>query len=114
MRTMSFDRDWKFRTGTYWQCLNEADFGKQVNLPHDYMIESDVKADAPAQAAMGYYTGEIGCYTKVFTVPAEWEGERILIQFDGVMLNASIEINGCELALHHYGYTPVPKKYSYS
>lgn len=106
MRSINFDRDWKFRTGTYWQCLNETDFGKWVNLPHDYMIESDVKADAPAQAAMGYYTGEIGCYTKIFTVPAEWEGERILIQFDGVMMNASIEINGCELALHHYGYTP--------
>ncbi len=106
MRTINLDRDWKFRTGTYWQCLHETDFGKRVNLPHDYMIESDVTEDAPAQAAMGYYTGVVGCYTKMLSVPKEWEGERVLLQFDGVMMNASVEINGCELALHHYGYTP--------
>lgn len=106
MRTMNLDRDWRFRTGTYWQCLNEADFGKRVNLPHDYMIESEVTEAAPAQAAMGYYTGVVGCYTKVLSIPREWEGERVLLQFDGVMMNASVEINGCELALHHYGYTP--------
>lgn len=106
MRAINLDRDWRFREGTYWQCLNEADFGKKVNLPHDYMIEGEVREDAAAQAAMGYYTGTVGCYTKIFSVPAEWEGERILLYFDGVMLNASVEVNGCDLALHHYGYTP--------
>lgn len=106
MRTINLDRDWRFREGTYWQCLNESDFGKRINLPHDYMLESEVKEDAPAQAAMGYYTGVVGCYTKILSIPADWEGDRILLYFDGVMQNASIEINGCELALHHYGYTP--------
>ena len=106
MRAINLDRDWRFREGTYWQCLNESDFGKKVNLPHDYMIESEVKEDAAAQAAMGYYTGVVGCYTKILSIPADWEGERVLLYFDGVMLNASVEINGCELALHHYGYTP--------
>lgn len=106
MRTMNLDRDWRFRTGTYFQCLHEEDFGKPVDLPHDYMIESEVTETAPAQAAMGYYTGVVGCYTKVLSIPREWEGDRVLLQFDGVMMNASIEINGCELALHHYGYTP--------
>ncbi|MCM1120900.1 MAG: DUF4982 domain-containing protein [bacterium] len=106
MRNINLDRDWQFREGTYWQCLNESDFGKKVNLPHDYMIESEVKKDAPAQAAMGYYTGVVGCYTKILSIPADWEGDRNLLYFDGVMQNASIEVNGCELALHHYGYTP--------
>lgn len=106
MRAINLDRDWRFREGTYWQCLNESDFGKKVNLPHDYMIESEVREDAVAKAAMGFYTGVVGCYTKILSIPADWEGERILLYFDGVMLNASVEINGCDLALHHYGYTP--------
>ncbi len=106
MRAINLDRDWRFREGTYQQCLNESDFGKKVNLPHDYMIESEVKEDAAAKAAMGFYTGVVGCYTKILSIPASWEGERILLYFDGVMLNASVEINGCDLALHHYGYTP--------
>lgn len=106
MRTINLDRDWQFRIGTYWQCLNETDFGKKVNLPHDYMIEGEVTTAAPAQAAMGYYTGSVGSYTKILPIPKEWDGERILLYFDGVMMNASVEINGCELTLHHYGYTP--------
>ncbi|MCI9141472.1 MAG: glycoside hydrolase family 2 protein [Lachnospiraceae bacterium] len=106
MRTINLDRDWRFREGTYQQCLNESDFGKKVNLPHDYMIESEVKEDATAKAAMGFYTGVVGCYTKILSIPADWEGERVLLYFDGVMLNASVEINGCDLTLHHYGYTP--------
>jgi beta-galactosidase len=106
MRAINLDRDWRFREGTYQQCLNESDFGKKVNLPHDYMIEGEVKEDAAAKAAMGFYTGVVGCYTKILSIPASWEGERILLYFDGVMLNASVEINGCDLALHHYGYTP--------
>nr|WP_297864747.1 glycoside hydrolase family 2 TIM barrel-domain containing protein [uncultured Acetatifactor sp.] len=106
MRTINLDKDWRFREGTYGQSLKESDFGKKVNLPHDYMIEGDVREDATAKAAMGFYTGAVGCYTKIFPIPADWEGERVLLYFDGVMLNASVEVNGCDVALHHYGYTP--------
>ena len=75
MRAINLDRDWRFREGTYQQCLNESDFGKKVNLPHDYMIEGEVKEDAAAKAAMGFYTGVVGCYTKILSIPASWEGE---------------------------------------
>lgn len=106
MRAINLDKDWRFREGTCGQSQNESDFGKKVNLPHDYMIESEVREDAAAKAAMGFYTGVVGSYTKILSIPAEWEGERVLLYFDGVMLNATVEINGCDLALHHYGYTP--------
>lgn len=75
MRAINLDRNWRFREGTYWQCLNESDFGREVNLPHDYMIESEMREDAPAQASMGYYTGSVGCYTKIISIPADWEGK---------------------------------------
>lgn len=103
---MNLDRDWWFREGTYGQSLKESDFGEKVNLPHDYMIKSDVKEDATAKAAMGFYTGVVGCYTKTLSIPAAWEGERVVLNFDGIMMNATVEVNGCDLALHHYGYTP--------
>lgn len=102
MKRENWNRDWYFTKGQ--ASLMKA--GKRVQLPHDYMIESDVDREAPAAAAMGYFTGTVGTYTKYFEVPAEWQGERIYLHFDGVMMNASVSVNGSLVKRHHYGYTP--------
>ena len=65
-----------------------------VNLPHDYMIESDPTESAAAGPASGYYTAGVACYTKYIMIPEEWENEEIYLHFDGVMLNATVDING--------------------
>lgn len=78
-----------------------------VNVPHDYMIASDTAADAPAGAAMGYFTAGVANYTKYVDIPSCWEGERIYLHSDGIMMNASIDVNGSQICQHHYGYTPV-------
>ena len=58
MKWENLNRDWFFKKGQVRVFPgNDADIlGKKVNLPHDYMIESDVHPDAPAGPAMGYYT----------------------------------------------------------
>ena len=38
-------------------------------------------------------------------IPEEWENEDISA-FDGVMLNATVDINGGKAALQHNGYIP--------
>lgn len=108
MRWEKLNKDWLFKKGQVhiFPGQEADDFGQKVNLPHDYMIENDVQEDAPAGAAMGYYTAGAATYTKMLTIPEEWKGEKIYLHFDGVMMNASVTVNGSLAAVHHYGYTP--------
>ena len=108
MREMNIDRGWRFGLGPFdaWQRAFGRIEDRLVDLPHDYMIEADVRADAPAGAASGYYTAGVAHYDKTLLIPAEWEGEHIFLHFDGAMMNATVEVNGAKAALHHYGYAP--------
>lgn len=106
MRNQNLDQGWEFGYGMRNPFPGVRSEAVTVDLPHDYMIGSEVTEDAPAKAAMGYYTGGVAHYRKVFTVPAEWEDESIGLKFDGVMMNATVEINGSKAALQHYGYAP--------
>lgn len=106
MRNQNIDQGWKFGFGTKDMPLSEQSEPRNVDLPHDYMLESDVTPEAPAKAAMGFYTGAVAYYYKVVDIPKEWENDSIGLKFDGVMMNATVEINGCRAALQHCGYAP--------
>lgn len=108
MRNINIDDSWSFNHGMYggFSALMGQDTVKEVNLPHDYMIESDVTKDAPAGPASGYFTEGVAYYTKVLDIPSEWEDEVVYLRFEGVMLNATVDINGCKVALQHNGYVP--------
>ena len=108
MKWEKLNRDWFFKKGQVrvFPGEDEALYGEKVNLPHDYMIASDVSPDAPAGPAMGYYTEGAASYTKKMQIPAQWEGQKVYLHFDGVMMNASVNVNGSLVKVHHYGYTP--------
>ena len=72
MRTISINREWRFGPGL-------MDFGKRamgqyegkiVNLPHDYMIESDVFPQAPSPAASAHHNAAVAHYVKDIELPA--------------------------------------------
>ncbi|MBR6322560.1 MAG: DUF4982 domain-containing protein, partial [Lachnospiraceae bacterium] len=62
--------------------------------------------EAPSGASSGYYTAATAHYGKNVMIPAEWEGKRVVLEADGIMMNATVEVNGCKAALQHYGYAP--------
>ena len=108
MRSMKINREWDFGLG-------QVDLGKRlqgifgdrkVNLPHDYMIESDVFPAAPSGPASGYYSAGVAHYAKEIDIPAGWENDQIFLRFDGAMMNATVEVNGSLACLQHYGYVP--------
>lgn len=108
MRIQNIDREWKFGPGPV-NPFSEASGGAEytiVNLPHDYMIETEVRPEAPAGPSSGYYNAGVAHYKKELSIPAGWENEKVYLRFDGVMMNATVEVNGGKAALHHYGYTP--------
>ena len=107
MRSMKINQDWYFGKGLIG--IGEkmkGEFGTLVQLPHDYMIAEDVCADAVSQNASGYYQTGVAHYFREIDIPAEWAGERIFLRTDGIMMNATVEVNGSKAALQHYGYAP--------
>ena len=105
MKRINLDRDWLFSAAAP-QPGRPSPEGRTVHLPHDFTIESDVSPSAPSGHATGYYGGGVGVYTKQLDIPADWEGRRVLVEFDGAYMNAVVELNGHTAGLHHYGYTP--------
>jgi len=88
-----------------------------VDLPHDWALELPyVPPDGPdvtAHAAHGgkplgreYPATSIGWYDRTFDVPAEDEGLRLCLDFDGVFRDATVFFNGFYLGRNLSGYAP--------
>lgn len=107
MNYLNIDREWDLRDGMF-KLMNTLfeDKKETVNLPHDYMIGSDVLKTCKEGAASGFYSSGIKNYTKYIEIPAEWEEEVVYLLFDGIMQNATVEINGNKAVLQHNGYIP--------
>jgi beta-galactosidase len=109
-----FDADWRFHRGGA-QGAEAADFDdsrwRKLDLPHDWSIEdlpgarTPFAADAISQVSGGFTVGGTGWYRKTFNVPESEKGKRVVVQFDGVYMNAEVWLNGQRLGEHPYGYT---------
>ena len=107
MQQIMLDEKWTFRRGMLDSIgMLEADPGKVVDLPHDGMISLPVSREAAAGVDSGYFPGDLCNYTKNIKIPMEWKEERIGLKFDGAMMHTTIDVNGCKVGEHHYGYAP--------
>jgi hypothetical protein len=96
---INFNREWKFQLGDHAGAeaatFDDAQW-EDIGLPHSFSL--------PYFASPKFYTG-YGWYRKHFTVPAEWSGKKLFLEFDGAFHDAEIFINGQRLAEHKGGYT---------
>src|SRR5262245_55778250 len=129
-----FDFDWRFRAGDLEGAaapgFDDAAW-ERLDLPHDFMIEGKGHAivvpggrgggrgaanlpttpegpfdpQSPGGSANGYLNGGIGWYRKSFTLPASAAGRRVLLEFEGVYMNAEVWLNGQSLGRRPYGYS---------
>lgn len=106
MKRIGIDREWEFRKGEPSNFPEMPGDIRRVNLPHDFMIETDVAKDSVNGTNTGFYNGGTANYTKYIDVPKEWEDRRVLVSFDGVFGAAKVILNGHVMGKHHYGYTP--------
>jgi beta-galactosidase len=108
MHKHPFDANWKFHLGDPAHIrrgqLDDSGW-ETVDLPHDWSIGLERKADAPSQASGGYFPMGRGWYRKTFDVPSDWDGKQVLIEFEGVYMNAEVWLNDNFLGRHPYGYT---------
>jgi beta-galactosidase len=102
------DDGWRFfkgnAPGAHELSFNDSAWRK-LDLPHDWSIEGPFSQKDPGGAGGGYLPGGIGWYRKTFALPTSCRGRRVIVEFDGVYMNASVWINGHKLGRHPYGYT---------
>jgi len=102
----SFNKGWLFfnaeAEGAEEQFFDDTTWRK-LDLPHDWAIEGpfDVRYNARSGGLPFHGTG---WYRKNFRVPAEDQGKRISVTFDGAMYNAHVWINGHFLGNRPFGY----------
>ncbi len=78
---------------------------KNVQLPHDWAIESPFLMEEPNETGKLPWNGW-GWYRKHFAVPADFnrEKDRYYLDFDGVMSNPQVYVNGKLAGKWAYGY----------
>ncbi len=103
----SFDAGWRFFKGdaegaevvgfddSKWRILD---------VPHDWSIEGPFAATNPTGGAGAFLPAGVGWYRKHFVPPGSNKGRRIFIEFDGIMANSDVWINGAHLGKRPYGY----------
>jgi beta-galactosidase len=104
----SADAGWKFFLGdpSGAEAPSFADSSwRNVDLPHDWSIEGKLDKNNPTGSGGGFFPAGTGWYRKAFRAPADWEGKRVSVEFDGVYRNATVYLNGQKLGTQPYGYT---------
>ncbi len=102
----SFNNNWKFskgETGNEFLSSFDDTGWRQLNLPHDWAIEGpfDSKYDTRTGGLPIYGTA---WYRKHFVIDAKQKGNNITVEFDGVMNNAEVYLNGEKVGARPYGY----------
>jgi len=85
---ISLNGDWDFQVSGY-------------NKKHDIAV--------PGEWEMQGFTvneGETAIYSRKLDIPADWQGKRIKIRFEGVSSHAVIKVNGIKVGEHEGSFVP--------
>ena len=96
---LNFNQSWKFKRGDFSgaQAATYDDSSwSAVGLPHSFSL--------PYFLSAKFYVG-YGWYRKHFTVPADWSGKRVFLEFDGSFQETQVYVNGKSIGKHQGGYT---------
>jgi len=100
-----FNFGWKFQAGEVSDAQNlvfDDSNWRKLDLPHDFQFEQPWDKDA--SRGRGFKAMGIGWYRKTFKADPSWKGKRVLLDFEGIMLNGKVWLNGKEIGKTDYGY----------
>ena len=104
--TRSFDEGWRFykgdAPGIEQPAVNDSDW-RTLDLPHDWSIEGPFDEKNPTGGAGAFLPSGVTWYRKHFK-QIDLHGNRLFIEFDGVMQNSDVWINGVHLGHRPNGY----------
>lgn len=111
MKKYLFNQEWMFskkKPKSLVEAMSapgEPDERVKVTLPYDAMIREEVTPETKNGGQTGYYPGGIYYYSKEFEVPEEWQGNKVILEFEGIAGKARITVNGCFAGHQVYAYT---------
>lgn len=101
-KKLSFNQGWKFLLGddtrAYTKNYNDRTW-EDVCIPHCVKL-------TPAECSGGVNYQGICRYRKTFIVPKDYEGKKVVIEFEGAMQVAEVWFNDTQLETHYGGYLP--------
>lgn len=105
---VSMDNDWRFQIGTFEESIDPSfddSEWRELDIPHDWSIEGKYNKYNKTGRGGGYLPAGDGWYRKTFSVSEAEKSNKIFIEFDGIMANSEVYINGHLLGKWPYGYT---------
>jgi len=84
---------------------------RRLSVPHDWAIEGPnppadpFSQNAPSTGRGAYLPSGIGWYRKHFTLDQSLSTSKVFIEFDGVMANSTVYVNGAQIGNQPCGYT---------
>jgi beta-galactosidase len=103
----SFDANWQFMrgdpSGANQPSFNDSTWQK-LNVPHDWSISGPFDKSNPTGQGGAFLPAGVGWYRKHFVLPQSSGYKRVFVEFDGVMANSDVWINGTQLGHRPYGY----------
>jgi len=104
-QVLNFNADWQFRNqenltvSSFLPTESGYSFNgwETVNLPHTAKVEPLVVKEP--------WTG-INWYKKDFKAKSEWKDKKVFLEFEAVMQQAKVWINGKLILIHYGGYLP--------
>ncbi len=76
-----------------------------VDLPYDAMFREEQRPDSINGGSNGFLDGGEYKYQKAVWIPADWEGGRILLHFEGVYRQVSVFVNQSLVGGQAFGYS---------
>ena len=99
MKAINFGKDWTCRH------LTAPGPGMPVTIPHDAMLSEPRSALSAGGVNTGWFEGHDYLYEKRFALEPQTDGQRLVLEFEGVYRHAEVSLNGEKLAFRPYGYT---------
>jgi len=103
---ISFNEDWRFQktdTLTAFETNFDDSNWRKLSVPHDWAIEGPFKPEYNLRTG-GLPVFGMAWYRKHFTLDADKKGKKISLEFDGIMTNSIIYINGKKVYQRPFGY----------
>lgn len=103
----SFDNDWLFAKGDPAQAESMSYDDSQwhlLDVPHDWSIAGPMAKTNRTGGSGAWAPSGVGWYRKHFVLPKEFGGKHVWVEFDGVMQNSEVWINGVLLGKRPNGY----------
>jgi beta-galactosidase len=106
-RTLSIDAGWRFRgsdvPGAEQTGFDDSAWGT-VDVPHDWSIAGPFDPLNPTGGAGGFLPSGVGWYRRRLDLGTRADDSRVFVEFDGIMANSDVWINGYHLGHRPYGY----------